>query len=95
MAYPFVQFPTWSEFIGRLTSNEFGCEYDTVEGPMVVDGDENQCISIHFLKRTVDGELCTYAVFIHDYEARVAPSVLRSVCDRLGVDHSAFGLNLG
>jgi hypothetical protein len=94
MPYPFVQSPTFAELIGRLTSSEFGCEFETVEAPMMVDGDENQCISIHFLKRVIDGTPRTYALYVEDFETRVAFSVLRSILDRLEIDRAAFGLTL-
>ena len=93
MAYPFVQQCTFGEMIGRL-KDEFDCEYETVAAPMLVDGDEDQCVPIHFFKRTIEGKTRTHALYIHDYEDRVQFSVVRSICDRLDIPRSAFGLTL-
>jgi hypothetical protein len=93
MTYPFVQLPTFAEFIGRLTSKEFGCSFETVDNPMT-DG-YGECHSIHFLRRLIDGEERTYAIYIEDFGERISFSLLRSVCARLSIDSSAFGLTLG
>ena len=93
MAYPFVQLPTFDEFIGRLTSKEFGCTFETVEDPMM-DG-KGECHSIHFLQRFVGGEKLTYAIYIEDFGDRLSFSLLRSICARLEIDAKAFGLELG
>lgn len=92
MAYPFVQLPTFEEFIGRLTSPEFKCTFETMPSPMET---AEESISLHFLKRNADGVDHTYAIYIADFGERVTFSVLRSVCARLEIDLTAFGLELG
>ena len=95
MAYPFVQLPTFEQFINKVTAKPFECTFETVEAPMMIDGDDNDCVSINFFKRIVDGEAFTYAIFIDDFEARMAPSVVRSICARLHIPTEVFGLTLG
>ena len=93
MAYPFVQLPTFEEFIARVTSKEFGCTFETVESPMIHD--ETDAISIHFLKRIVNGDARNYVIYHSDFQDRMTFSVLRSICERLEIPVSAFGLTLG
>lgn len=85
MAYPFIQWPTFGEFRARLI-DEFGCEYTEIG---TVNGSAIGC-----LKRTIDGDDLLYGVVLEDHD-RLSPTVIRSICARLGVDVAAFGLTLG
>jgi hypothetical protein len=93
MAYPFVQLPTFGEFIGRLTSNEYKCSFETDTFPMT-DGD-GDTHSIHYLKREVDGETIKCVIEIEDFDQRLSFTLLRSVCARLKINVKDFGLTLG
>ena len=95
MAYPFAQLPTFAEFITRVTSSEFGCTFETIESPMIVDGDPNDRVSIHFLQRVWNGEKLNYAFYQDDFDARMEWTTVRSFCDRLEIPREAFGLTLG
>lgn len=93
MAYPFIQLPTFHEFIARLTSEEFGCTFKTATNPMTdADGESH---GIHYLEREVAGDTATYVLHIEDFQEHLTPSLVRSVCARFEIDSAKFGLDLG
>jgi hypothetical protein len=92
MAYPFIQYPTFNELIGRLTSTEFNCTLETMDLPMTDKYGEGH--SIHYLRRVIDNLEYTYVLHICDIEDRLTPSLLRSIIARLKLDPKAFGLVL-
>jgi hypothetical protein len=95
MAYPFAPLPTFAQFITRLCGKEFECTFETIPAPMVVDGDENDCVAIHFLQRIMDDRKLTYAFYQDDFDAIMEWDTVRSMCDRLEIPREAFGLTLG
>ncbi len=92
MAYPFVKFPTFQEFVNQLCG-EFQCELKTMDGELI--GPDGEQHSVHYLERTVDGKTVRCAFHMDDPEARVMQSQLRSICARLAVPVESFGLVLG
>lgn len=91
MAYPMVQMPTFAEFRGRLVG-EFGCTYEQLPDPLIVN--DGAPATVRYLKRIVGEVPLTYSVFF-DEDERLMPSAIRSICARLEIDPSAFGLTLG
>ena len=88
MAYPMIKFPTFAEFIEKWR-DKCGIEFKDFDGEMAQEGD--QPLSIHFLEGEVNGTTVRCVVDIQDYDARVAPSVHRSICARFKLDQEQFG----
>jgi hypothetical protein len=53
-----------------------------------------ECHSIHYLERKLKDRTAQYVIHIDDFDERLTFSVLRSVCDRLEIDRTKFGLTL-
>jgi len=68
--------PTWGDFRGRLVSVH-GC----AQRALRVDGAD-----LPYFERTADG--ATYTAVTQDFpdEKRLTPTVIRSICARLGLD---------
>lgn len=80
MAYPFMKFPTFAEFIEKLRSAHNIVLKDLDE---TIIKDEAH-LAIHYLEGVVDGKEVRCVIDIVDFAERVTPSVLRSVCARFG-----------
>ena len=91
MPYPMIPWPTFAEFRDRLVS-EFQCEYKELPDSLALATNDPE--PVWYFERAVGDIPRRYAVFIADDEP-VPPSVIRSICARLKVDPSAFGLHLG
>ena len=76
MAYPFGPMPMWGDFRGRLVSKH-GCTQGTVQ----VDG-----VDLPYLTRSADGKTYTAVVQILPDDKHLTPTVIRSICVRLGLD---------
>jgi hypothetical protein len=92
VAYPMIQWPTFTEFRDRLV-NEVGCKYIQLPGSITVDDGEPKPV-FYFERDLGGGNYRRYVVAIPDDE-RLAPSVIRSICRLLAVDPAMFGLTLG
>lgn len=91
MPYPMIQWPTFTDFRDRLIK-EAGCKYLQLPASVAInEGDPNP---VFYFERDFEGEVRRYVVAIPDGE-RLAPSTIRSICNRLGVDPAMFGLELG
>lgn len=77
MAYPFGQMPTWRELRDELVAKH-GCTLNAVR----VDGAE-----LPYVERVADGKTFTAVMqgALQD-DQRLTPSVIRSMCARLGLD---------
>ena len=91
MAYPMIQWPTFPEFRDRLV-NEFACKYIQLPASMTINDGEPK--PVFYFEREFRDEVRRYVVAIPD-DARLEPSVIRTICKRLGIDPAAFGLVLG
>lgn len=76
MAYPFAQMPTWGDFRGRLVSKH-GCTQRIIK----VDG-----VDLPYFERSADGKTHVAVAQALPDERRLTPSVIRSICARLGLD---------
>lgn len=87
MAYPFVQMPTLDEFVDKALT--LGCREHSFEGRVV--GPRGP-VRVRCLKgnRNI---ICVLPDI--DGDERLTPTVLRSLCNRLAIDVSHFGLHLG
>lgn len=90
MAYPFVQMPTLGEFIQRAC-REYGCAHEQ-EMVVLVGPDGETRVST--LSHGEDGEKRTVVLPFRNHDERLAPHTLRSLCRRLGLPLSDFGLVL-
>jgi hypothetical protein len=91
MPYPLIHYPTFAEFIARLTS-EFKCQLGTLASP-ITDGD-GESHAIHYLERVVDDQTIRCVIHIEDSDECITLSLLRSVLARLKIDPKLFGLSL-
>lgn len=91
MPYPLVQVPTFAEFKKRL-ADEFGCEF---KSETVQSRNNGTFFVAPYFERIVHGKQLTYSVSIENEDDRVTLHLIRSVCRRLEMDMSAFGLNPG
>lgn len=76
MAYPFAQMPTWGDFRDRLVS-QHGCSLKTIQ----VDGAD-----LPYLECNANGKVFVAVAQNLPDDQRLTPSVIRSVCARLGLD---------
>ena len=80
MPYPFASLPTFGDLKQRL-ENDFQCTFKTKDG-------------ISFFERTVEGEVIRVVVDDEDVHGRVLLSHVGTICRRLKVNPSSFGLTL-
>lgn len=93
MAYPFAPCPTFAQFKARLEA-EFHCQYKTLE--RCLRDPHGNTHSVHYFEREASPEDVRHAVVeINREDIIVVYSVIRSICSKLGIDHSVFGLTLG
>ncbi len=85
MAYPFAQWPTLAGFIARVKADFKGVE---IQPKPVLFGPRGPT-TIVGLKV---GE--RVAILPEDDGRRMPPSVVRSLCNRLGIDPEVFGFTL-
>lgn len=88
MAFPFIKFPTFAEFIERLR-DEHNILFKDLDGAIAKEG--SAPISIHFLEGTSDGKTIQCVVDIQDYDDRITPSMHRSICARFGLNQECLG----
>lgn len=88
MAYPFTPLPTADEFIKRL-AEDFDCEYKS-EDVLVND----RTFTIKYFERNSNGTKETCSIQLRDDTSPLPPSVVRSVCTKLNINPSSFGLHL-
>ena len=92
MAYPFAKVPLYGEVKQRL-EKEFGCTFKKADGKLIApDGSEHD---VYYFERTVKEKTLRAAAPDLTDKDFVLWSVLRSLCARLEIDPTAFGLNLG
>jgi L-2-hydroxyglutarate oxidase LhgO len=92
LAYPFTQFPKFGEFI-QIAGDEFQCSLKDLAYPVIPEG--GAPLSIHYLERLFEGKTLTYVIDIQDFESRMTPTLLRSICTRLKIPLERFNLDLG
>lgn len=88
MAYPFKQWPTWSELIDALA--KLGVQF--VEDDVVIDG---RPFKARYFVNRMDNVSYRCPVAIEDGSQRLVPSMLRYVCTELHISPAVFGLDLG
>lgn len=81
MAYPFIKFPTFAEFIDKLRIVH-NIVLKDLDEPVIKD--DTTHITIHYLEGVVGGKQVRCVIDIVDFAERVTPAVLRSVCARFG-----------
>jgi hypothetical protein len=86
-----IQWPTFDELRMRL-QNEYACSYKELHGALSINDGEPE--TVRYFERTVGDQTRRYTVNFAEDE-RVAPHLIRSLCDQLGIDKTAFGLVLG
>jgi hypothetical protein len=84
LAYPFTKLPSLDGFI-RKAQEEFGAEMKTVESR----GPRGPVTHVYLVR---DGKLAVVPEMVDD--GCLPPSVVRSLCERLGLPLDAFGFNL-
>lgn len=89
MAYPFTQIPTFLELKDRLVS-EYDCAISELEEQ--VNGDDH---TIFYVERSINGTTKKCVIDKLDDSERITYSVIRTICTRLDIDPSDFGLPLG
>jgi hypothetical protein len=92
MAYPFAPTPTYREFKARLQS-EFDCKFVKLEGELI--DPQGRKRPVYYFERFVNGKPVRVAAPDLTDDTCILFSVMRSVCTRLDIPASAFGLNLG
>lgn len=90
MPYPFLRSLTFEEFKNRL-EDEFDCEFDDLK----VQHSDGESYPVRYFQRKVDDKIIRCVVSFTGDEEIVSPSLVRSICNNLKIDTSAFGLNLG
>jgi hypothetical protein len=88
MAYPFGPWPTWSEIIHRL--NALGVSY---QDEKVLVGKKH--FRIQYFEHKMDGKTIRCEISFSDPSERLVPGMIRYICNRLQINPSFFGLNLG
>ncbi len=86
MAYPFIKWPTLKEFVDKA-KREFGAKETTVSGTLI--GPRGP-VTVVALER--EGKC---AVLPDDDGQRLTPTMLRSLCNRLGMSLEPFGFTIG
>ena len=81
MAYPFGEAPTWAQLLARL--EQLGVRYKPYGGRNWL------------LQREVGEDVRHYIPSIGSMTERVTPSVLRPLCENLGLDPRLLGYELG
>ena len=89
MAYPFIQLPTLSEFVARVTS-EYKAQIKTINmsgprGPIKVEV---------LFRAGMDGKNKFAVIPDLKNDDHLIPTVLRSLCTQLGIPPKDFGLHL-
>jgi hypothetical protein len=92
MAYPFAPTPTYGEFKARLQA-EFDCKLLKLYGKLIDPGGQER--SVYYFARTVNGQEIRVAAPDLTDDTTILFSVMRSICTRLNIPASAFGLDLG
>lgn len=85
MAYPFIQWPTLKQFVDKAKGSH-GAKEVGIKGALV--GPRGP-VAVMALER--EGKC---AVLPDDDGQRLSPTVLRSLCNRLGIPLSAFGFTI-
>jgi hypothetical protein len=91
MAYPFIKFPTFSEF-RQILESEFNCEYKQLD-QMSFEDPQGVKHPIYYFERKHESETYLAAIDVPN-GAIVQLSLLRSVCARLHIRVERFGLHL-
>lgn len=79
--YPMAKAPTFRELRDRL-QKEFDCE---------IRNDPNGC---EYIERHLNGKVLTYPLAYEDLDDRIGLWVVKSICRRLKIESSNFGLTL-
>lgn len=87
-AYPFGQAPTWDEIIHRLGA--LGVSY---KSEVVHIGKKK--FHLQYFEHKMDGRNLRCEVSFSDSSERLGPAMIRYICNRLLINPSFFGLNLG
>jgi hypothetical protein len=90
LAYPFTYLQTVAEFRNRLIQ-EYNCQLKTTAAK---DKETGQDFNAPYMERTIDGEVLQCSFFFEDDNERPLWSVVRSICRRLRIDPSSFGITL-
>jgi hypothetical protein len=87
VAYPFIRFPKFADFIEDLRA-EHQIDLKDLDEPLVKD--ETTHIAVHYLEGNVDGKTVRYVIDVLDFDERITPSVLRSICARFKLEAESF-----
>lgn len=91
MPYPFARALTFSDF-KELLIKDYGCQWKTTEA---LNGETNEKIVVTYLELQINGQTLEYPISIENENEFLMWSVIRSICRRLQIDPSSFGLTLG
>jgi len=89
LAYPLAQCPTFKE-LKDILEKKYGCQYK--KGNAIKN---NKPCAIFYFERVIDGSVMQCSIDSYDDEERIVFPVIRSVCRRLKINPSIFGLTLG
>ena len=92
MAYPLAKAITYAELKDRL-QKEFSCKFLKADGKLTdPEGREHE---VRYFERVVEGKTLQVSAPDLADDDRVLYSVIRSLCSRLHIDPTVFGLTLG